>query len=93
MSLALATFGSVDDLRKTFLIRGTDLSFDGLFSSSSGRAGSKITEIRRLSGSKISIAKVPHDETGERMFTIVGSPESKFVPVPLCVILVSRHIR
>lgn len=42
-----------------------------------GRAGSKITEIRRLSGSKISIAKVPHDETGERMFTIVGSPESK----------------
>ncbi|KAL7411500.1 hypothetical protein BDY24DRAFT_132539 [Mrakia frigida] len=41
-----------------------------------GRAGSKITEIRRLSGSKISIAKVPHDETGERMFTIVGSPES-----------------
>ena len=42
-----------------------------------GRAGSKITEIRRLSGSKISIAKVPHDETGERMFTIVGTPESK----------------
>lgn len=37
----------------------------------SGRGGSKITEIRRLSGSKISIAKVPHDETGERMFTIV----------------------
>jgi len=29
------------------------------------------TEIRRLSGSKISIAKAPHDETGERMFTIV----------------------
>lgn len=46
-----------------------------------GRAGSKITEIRRLSGSKISIAKVPHDETGERMFTIVGTAESK------CVIL------
>ncbi|CED84506.1 PolyC-binding proteins alphaCP-1 and related KH domain proteins [Phaffia rhodozyma] len=41
-----------------------------------GRAGSKITEIRRLSGSKISIAKVPHDETGERMFTIVGTSES-----------------
>ena len=44
-----------------------------------GRAGSKITEIRRLSGSKISIAKVPHDETGERMFTIVGTAESKWV--------------
>lgn len=41
-----------------------------------GRAGSKITEIRRLSGSKISIAKGPHDDTGERMFTIVGTPES-----------------
>ena len=40
-----------------------------------GRGGSKITEIRRLSGSKISIAKAPHDETGERMFTIVGTPE------------------
>lgn len=41
-----------------------------------GRNGTKITEIRRLSGSKISIAKEPHDETGERMFTIVGSPEA-----------------
>ncbi|KAH8835688.1 hypothetical protein DL96DRAFT_1575228 [Flagelloscypha sp. PMI_526] len=41
-----------------------------------GRGGSKITEIRRLSGSKISIAKTPHDETGERMFTIVGTPEA-----------------
>ncbi|CAE6521939.1 unnamed protein product [Rhizoctonia solani] len=41
-----------------------------------GRAGSKITEIRRLSGSKISIAKTPHDETGERMFTIVGTPDA-----------------
>lgn len=41
-----------------------------------GRSGTKITEIRRLSGSKISIAKTPHDETGERMFTIIGTPES-----------------
>lgn len=41
-----------------------------------GRSGTKITEIRRLSGSKISIAKAPHDETGERMFTIVGTPEA-----------------
>lgn len=41
-----------------------------------GRNGSKITEIRRLSGSKISIAKTPHDETGERMFTIIGTPEA-----------------
>lgn len=41
-----------------------------------GRNGTKITEIRRLSGSKISIAKEPHDETGERMFTIIGTPEA-----------------
>lgn len=41
-----------------------------------GKSGSKITEIRRLSGCKISIAKTPHDETGERMFTIIGSPEA-----------------
>ncbi|KAG0237473.1 hypothetical protein B0O80DRAFT_304112 [Mortierella sp. GBAus27b] len=41
-----------------------------------GRGGSKISEIRRLSGSRISIAKTPHDETGERMFTIVGTAES-----------------
>ncbi|CAG8638766.1 1384_t:CDS:2 [Acaulospora morrowiae] len=41
-----------------------------------GKGGSKISEIRRLSGSRISIAKTPHDETGERMFTINGTPES-----------------
>lgn len=41
-----------------------------------GRGGTKITEIRRLSGSKISIAKEPHDETGERMFTIIGTPDA-----------------
>ncbi|KAK9710939.1 RNA binding protein, heterogenous nuclear RNP-K like protein [Basidiobolus ranarum] len=41
-----------------------------------GKGGSKISEIRRLSGSRISIAKVPHNETGERMFTIIGTPES-----------------
>jgi len=41
-----------------------------------GKGGAKISEIRRLSGSRISIAKVPHDETGERMFTITGTPEA-----------------
>lgn len=41
-----------------------------------GKGGSKISEIRRLSGSRISIAKTPHDETGERMFTIQGTAES-----------------
>jgi heterogeneous nuclear rnp K-like protein 2 len=41
-----------------------------------GKGGSKISEIRRLSGSHISIAKVPHDESGERMFTIQGTVES-----------------
>lgn len=41
-----------------------------------GRAGGKITEIRRSSGARISIAKAPHDETGERMFTIMGSAQA-----------------
>ncbi|KAF9102053.1 RNA binding protein, heterogenous nuclear RNP-K like protein [Mortierella sp. AM989] len=41
-----------------------------------GKGGSKISEIRRLSGSRISIAKTPHDESGERMFTIVGTLEA-----------------
>ncbi|KAJ5523166.1 hypothetical protein N7513_012710 [Penicillium frequentans] len=41
-----------------------------------GRAGTKITEIRRSSGARISIAKAPHDETGERMFTIMGSAQA-----------------
>lgn len=41
-----------------------------------GRGGTKITEIRRSSGSRISIAKAPHDETGERMFTIMGTQEN-----------------
>lgn len=38
-----------------------------------GRGGTKISEIRKSSGARISIAKAPHDETGERMFTIMGS--------------------
>lgn len=38
-----------------------------------GRGGSKISEIRTSSKARISIAKAPHDETGERMFTIMGS--------------------
>ena len=41
-----------------------------------GRGGSKISEIRKTSGARISIAKAPHDETGERMFTIMGSAGS-----------------
>ncbi|CAO0790747.1 unnamed protein product [Mucor circinelloides] len=41
-----------------------------------GKGGSKISEIRRLSGSHISIAKTPHDDSGERMFTIQGTLES-----------------
>ncbi|BGP28289.1 RNA binding protein, heterogenous nuclear RNP-K like protein [Rhodotorula toruloides] len=41
-----------------------------------GRGGTKINEIRRMSGSRISIAKTAHDETGERMFVISGLPEN-----------------
>ena len=38
-----------------------------------GRGGSKISEIRKSSGARISIAKAPHDDSGERMLTIMGS--------------------
>ncbi|KAI1909710.1 RNA binding protein, heterogenous nuclear RNP-K like protein [Ophidiomyces ophidiicola] len=41
-----------------------------------GRGGSKISEIRRSSGARISIAKAAHDESGERMFTIMGSAQA-----------------
>ncbi|KAF8458362.1 hypothetical protein BGX38DRAFT_1138824 [Terfezia claveryi] len=41
-----------------------------------GKAGAKISEIRKSSGAKISIAKAPHDDTGERMFTIMGTAQS-----------------
>lgn len=41
-----------------------------------GRAGTKISEIRKASGARISIAKAPHDDTGERMFTIMGSAKA-----------------
>jgi heterogeneous nuclear rnp K-like protein 2 len=41
-----------------------------------GRGGMKISEIRKSSGARISIAKAPHDESGERMFTITGSAAS-----------------
>ncbi|KAK4046652.1 RNA binding protein, heterogenous nuclear RNP-K like protein [Microbotryomycetes sp. JL201] len=40
-----------------------------------GRGGTKINEIRRLSGSRITIAKTAHDETGERLFVISGLPD------------------
>ncbi|KAL1296953.1 hypothetical protein AAFC00_004556 [Neodothiora populina] len=38
-----------------------------------GRGGSKISDIRKSSGARISIAKAPHDDSGERMFTITGT--------------------
>lgn len=41
-----------------------------------GRGGSKISEIRRESGARISIAKNPHDASGDRMFTISGTKEA-----------------
>jgi heterogeneous nuclear rnp K-like protein 2 len=41
-----------------------------------GRGGSKISEIRKSSGARISIAKAPHDDSGERMFTITGTSGS-----------------
>lgn len=41
-----------------------------------GRGGSKISDIRKSSGARISIAKAPHDDSGERMFTITGTPSA-----------------
>ncbi|GAA97907.1 uncharacterized protein L969DRAFT_52382 [Mixia osmundae IAM 14324] len=41
-----------------------------------GKGGQKINDIRKSSGSKISIAKTAHDETGERMFTITGTAQN-----------------
>ncbi|KAE9973112.1 hypothetical protein Vi05172_g13551 [Venturia inaequalis] len=41
-----------------------------------GKGGAKISEIRKGSGARISIAKAPHDESGERMFTITGTAAS-----------------
>lgn len=41
-----------------------------------GRGGTKIQEIRRTSGARISIAKTSHDDSGERMFTITGTGAS-----------------
>uniref|UniRef100_A0A060T729 ARAD1B19712p n=1 Tax=Blastobotrys adeninivorans TaxID=409370 RepID=A0A060T729_BLAAD len=41
-----------------------------------GKAGSKIQEIRQLSGARISIARYAHDESGNRLFTIRGTPEA-----------------
>ncbi|KAJ2801153.1 RNA binding protein, heterogenous nuclear RNP-K like protein [Coemansia helicoidea] len=40
-----------------------------------GKNGARISEIRRLSGSRISIAKASESEGGERLFTIRGTPE------------------
>lgn len=40
-----------------------------------GKGGSKINEIRQLSGSHIKIAE-PHGNTNERLVTITGTPES-----------------
>ena len=41
-----------------------------------GKGGANITEIRRSSGSRISIAKAPQGDTNERIFTITGTPET-----------------
>ena len=41
-----------------------------------GKGGSRISEIRFHSGCHISIAKLPDPKTGDRIFTITGTPES-----------------
>lgn len=41
-----------------------------------GKGGSKIQEIRQMSGARISIAKHPRDSSGDRLFTIKGTPQA-----------------
>ncbi|KAI9595220.1 hypothetical protein BDF19DRAFT_334978, partial [Syncephalis fuscata] len=41
-----------------------------------GKGGKRISEIRRTSGSRISIAKAASDDSNDRMFTITGTAES-----------------
>ncbi|PVZ98103.1 hypothetical protein BB558_005898 [Smittium angustum] len=41
-----------------------------------GKSGTRITEIRKLSKSRIAIAKDPSPESGDRLFTITGTPEN-----------------
>jgi heterogeneous nuclear rnp K-like protein 2 len=41
-----------------------------------GKNGKRISDIRRLSGSRISIAKATSDDSNDRMFTITGTAES-----------------
>ncbi|KAL1915685.1 uncharacterized protein VTP21DRAFT_6444 [Calcarisporiella thermophila] len=40
-----------------------------------GKGGARIAEIRRASGCRIDIAREPHDESGDRVFTLQGTPE------------------
>lgn len=41
-----------------------------------GKGGAKIQEIRQMSGAKISIARQPRDASGDRLFTIKGTPQA-----------------
>ncbi|OUM59111.1 hypothetical protein PIROE2DRAFT_35772, partial [Piromyces sp. E2] len=42
-----------------------------------GRKGSKIAEIRKISGTKISISPITNENKEERTFTIIGTEENK----------------
>ncbi|PVV04825.1 hypothetical protein BB560_000660 [Smittium megazygosporum] len=53
-----------------------------------GKAGSRISEIRRLSKTRIEIAKSSDPSTGDRLFTITGTPKN----VDVALFLISGQL-
>ncbi|KAK9710522.1 RNA binding protein, heterogenous nuclear RNP-K like protein [Basidiobolus ranarum] len=56
-----------------------------------GKGGSKISEIRRMSSSRISIEKVPRGDVGERRFIIRGAKEENDRVVDLLIEMVEQE--
>ncbi|ORX90991.1 hypothetical protein K493DRAFT_177984, partial [Basidiobolus meristosporus CBS 931.73] len=56
-----------------------------------GKGGSKISEIRRMSSSRISIEKVPRGDIGERRFIIRGTKEENDRVVDLLIQMVEQE--
>jgi len=56
-----------------------------------GRKGSKIAEIRKISGTKISISPLTGEDNEERTFTIIGTEENKEKALSLIYKLLSEE--
>ncbi|KAJ1962420.1 RNA binding protein, heterogenous nuclear RNP-K like protein [Dipsacomyces acuminosporus] len=75
-SVSIQAQRSIDPASLVSNIRTQEIAIPGdMVGCIIGKGGSRITEIRRLSGSRISIAKASESEGGERLFTITGTPE------------------